>query len=165
MLFQSLHMELSCVQRHGAAVMEEVNCTEVASIPWTSGLVQTRTESALLLLKTHSGAASGAGQASVSTFPSFLFSSCFSCSQSSDFLVVSAESLSAGEPTDLRFEDDGSAVLGKTKPSTPQRVGQSVRSLCTNSDPQLVGHGLLTSFFLCDFSFDVLLHLTHAANH
>lgn len=72
MLCQSLQMELSCVQRHGEAVMEEVNCTEVVSMPRTSGFVKTKTESALLLLKTHSGPPSGAGQATISTFPSSL---------------------------------------------------------------------------------------------
>lgn len=65
-------MELRCVQRHGEAVMEEVNCTEVVSMSRTSGFVKTKTESVLLLLKTHTGTSARAGQTSISTFPSSL---------------------------------------------------------------------------------------------
>ncbi|XP_037837860.1 uncharacterized protein LOC108248532 [Kryptolebias marmoratus] len=113
-----LQMELHCVQCQGEAMMEEVNCTEVVSMSRISGVVKTKTESVLLLLKTHSGTPSG------------------------------AESLSAGVPTDLQFEDEGTARLGKTRPLTPQRVGQSVRLLYSlTSDPQLVSQEFLQLVF------------------
>lgn len=55
-------------------------------------------------------------------------------------LIVPADSLGTGVPTDLQFEDEGATRLGKTRPTTPQEVGQTVRMLCSlTSDPQLVG--------------------------
>lgn len=56
-------------------------------------------------------------------------------------LIVPADSLGTRVPADLHFEDEGAARLGKTRPATPQEVGQTVRMLCSlTSDPQLVGH-------------------------
>ncbi|XP_047445376.1 uncharacterized protein LOC125010660 [Mugil cephalus] len=117
----SVQMELRCTQRQGSTVMEEVNCTEVVSLTtWsnTTGLVKTQTVSSLLLLRAQPGTLSG------------------------------ADSLGTGTRTDLPFEDEGAARPGKSRPPTPQKVGQTVRMLCSlTSDPQLVSQEFLQLVF------------------
>ncbi|XP_042083292.1 uncharacterized protein LOC102293428 [Haplochromis burtoni] len=116
----SVHLELQCAQRHGS-VMEEVNCTEAVSMmTWsrTTGMVKTQTVSKLLLLRAQPGSPLG------------------------------ADSLGTRVPVDLQFEDEGAARLGKTRPATPQEVGQTVRMLCSlTSDPQLVSQEFIQLVF------------------
>ncbi|XP_068995564.1 uncharacterized protein [Embiotoca jacksoni] len=134
----SVQLELHCAQRH-RSVMEEVNCTEVVSMAtWsrTAGLVKTQTVSTLLLLRAQPGSPAG------------------------------ADSLGTGVLTDLQFEDEGAARLGKNKPSTPQKVAQTVRMLCSlTSDPQLVSQEFLQLVFqLKDLTLSQLTTLWQEAS-
>ncbi|CAG5896969.1 unnamed protein product [Menidia menidia] len=117
----SVQMELRCVQRHGATVMEEVNCTEIISVGTGSGapgLVKTQTVSTLILLRAQPGHPSG------------------------------AESLGIGVLTDLQFVDEGTSEQRQTSRSTPQAVAETVRLLCSlSSDPQLVSQEFLQLVF------------------
>ncbi|KAM4557598.1 uncharacterized protein V3H82_017324 [Fundulus diaphanus] len=116
-----LQMELHCVQRPGETMMEEVNCTEVVSLATSlrsSAPVKTKSVSMLLLLKVQSGTSLG------------------------------AESLSPGALTDLQFADDDGSRLQKHRPTTPQKVGQTIALLCSAaSDPQLVSQEFLQLVF------------------
>ncbi|XP_074545635.1 uncharacterized protein LOC141804879 [Halichoeres trimaculatus] len=116
-----LQPELHCVQRSGATVIEEVNCTETLSMAtWSSspGLVKTQTSSTLLLLRAQPGTSPDAG------------------------------SVGPGVPTDLQFEDEEASRQGKTRASTPLRASQTVRMLCSpTSDPQQVSQMFLQLAF------------------
>lgn len=53
-LVKSMQSDMHCVQKHGSAVMQEVNCTEALSMAtWSgsAGVIKTRTVSFLVLLR------------------------------------------------------------------------------------------------------------------
>uniref|UniRef100_UPI003AABB2CD uncharacterized protein n=1 Tax=Centroberyx gerrardi TaxID=166262 RepID=UPI003AABB2CD len=135
----TVHSELQCLQRHGAAVMEEVNCTEAVSMAtWsgTAGLVKTQTVSTLLLLRAQPGAASG------------------------------VDSSGVGVLTGLQFEEEGAVRPGKARPSTPQQASETVRMLCglISDQQQMSQQFLQLAFQLRDLSLSQLKTLWQEAS-
>ncbi|KAL0966760.1 hypothetical protein UPYG_G00299790 [Umbra pygmaea] len=120
--------KLRCTQRHGAAVMEEVRCTETVSmVPMSgsTGLVTTQTTSTLMLLRALEGT------------------------------PTRADALDPGVITDLQFVEE-EPIQGSS--SSPQEASEIVKKLCgLTADQQQVSEQFLhLAFQLRAFSLPQL---------
>ncbi|CAJ1071926.1 uncharacterized protein LOC122887130 [Xyrichtys novacula] len=133
----SLQSELHCVQKFGSRVMEEVNCTEVVSVAtWSRNQGPVKTQTTSTLLLLRAQPGT----------------------------PLNADTLDHGVLTGLQFEDEGAS--GKSRASTPQQAGQTVRMLCSlTSDTQQVSQEFLQlAFQLRDLTLSQLQTLWQEAS-